>query len=189
MLVSDVKRYLYISSTHNHYPIFKFIPWGIIKAVQIITSSTISAKIKTWLTLILATVTFVSVFPWTVVDSSEAVQSLTLLNAPHFPFTTSGLMIDCVAPVPIVEVCCLPFIYPHGVRLLLFCWYWYWDCGALDCGSQHFPSVLLRFSLTQTLVNIVSSSPVSCYLMVMRSWSFPWSLKGTLEVTTQSWSI
>ena len=34
-----------------------------------------------------------------------------IVKCSHFPFTTSGLMIDCVAPVSIVKMCCLP---KHG---------------------------------------------------------------------------
>ena len=81
--------------------IFKLMAWAIIKSAPMIISFTISATIKTRLTLIFDIVNFASAFPSTVADSLVAAGSLVLLNT--------------------TQVCCLPFMYPHSVRLLLFC--------------------------------------------------------------------
>ena len=106
-----------------------------------------------WFTLMLAT--FACVFPWTV-GSPVAVWSIS-----HFPFTKSGLMRGWIAPVSIVNIFYLPYMYLHAVRLLLF-----W-CTASTCSL-----VLTRFSLTGTPAKMVCSSPLYYYLMVRQTMIF-----------------
>ena len=114
--------------------------------------------------------TLAYIFPWTVADSPVAVRSL---SASHFPFTTSGLMIECVAPVSLMKVCSLPFMYPHAIRLLLFCYITDMETVVPSLvGASTCPSVLARFSLKGTLAKMVGSSPVFYSLMVRRTLTF-----------------
>ena len=132
-----------------------------------------SATIKAWLTLMLAIVTL-ACFSMDCGRLFNSCQKSHSLSTSRFSFTTSGLMIDCVAPVS--------FMHTHAVRFLLFCCIT--DIETVGPSLVEVSTcslVLARFSSKGTPARIVGSSPVSYSLMVRRaliSSVVPYSLLG-----------
>ena len=82
----------------------------------------------------------------------------------HLP-SSGGVRYKFFNLITLSQVCCLPFMYPHAVRLLLCCCIT--DMGIVASslvGASTSTSVLARFNFTGMMAG---SSPV-CYSLLMR---------------------
>ena len=103
--------------------IFKFIPWVIIKSTPMITSSKCRQQERRGLRV---GYRHLCLCFW--VDGGRLSNSCPKpYTASHFSFTTSGLMIDWVAPMSIVCVVCHIWKPARRKVVVVLLHHWYWD--------------------------------------------------------------